>query len=351
MPTPVKDIVSKFESKASPTGSIPSPTPARFLRHPARRESAPVPGPAGRLKGGDLFNNVESARDFTEGRNSVDFGKDTTSLSLGRDHNLVARTTGATRRDSKLFKDGFGQELAIPGERPSSSSPATVPKSRKEPLNWQPLSPSSTRSSQETFGTIIEHAKARPSHRQSLPSTNFRTNLSQSVYSSVPSYDFYDHESTSATTIVPTSPFTPLSKTSTTDIPLMERSQKDKTEPPAQATPIRHFKHKPIPAKDVFARKAGPLYLPHLDAVLSKISPPEFDPHSLVSPLTNKGKDKGKGKASSTDEDAMFPPLQKLQGKTIEELQHNSGLLPFYADQNFILNSVITTFIGVLVCI
>jgi hypothetical protein len=131
----------------------------------------------------------------------------------------------------------------------------------------------------------------------------------------------------------------------------MDRSQKDKIEPPTQAPIIRRFKHKPIPAKEVFARKAGPLYLPHLDDLLSKISPPEFDPHSLVSPLTNKGNDKGKGKASSTGEDAMFPPLQKLRGKTIEELHHNSGLPPFYADKNFILNSVITSFIGVLVCL
>lgn len=351
MPTPVKDIVSKFESKASLTGSIPSPTPARFLRHPARRDSAPTPGSAARLKAEDPFNNVESSEKFTESGNSVDFGRDTTSLSSRRNDNPVARSIGATRRDRKLFKDGFGQELAVLGDRPSSSSPATVPKSRKEPLNWQPLSPSSTRSSQETFGTIIEHTKARPSHRQSLPPPNSRTNVLQSVYSSIPPYDFYDHESISATTIVPTSPFTPLSKTSTIDIPLLDRSQKDKIDPLAQATTIRHFKHKPIPAKEVFARKAGPLYLPHLDDLLSKISPPEFDPHSLVSPLSNKRKDKGKGKASSPGEDAMFPPLQKLKGKTLEELHHNSGLPPLYTDKNLILNSVITTFIGVLVCI
>jgi hypothetical protein len=142
----------------------------------------------------------------------------------------------------------------------------------------------------------------------------------------------------------------PLSKTSMIDIPLIDPSQKDKTEPPAQTKATRHFKHKPIPARVVFSRKAGPLYLPHLDDLLSKISPPEFDPHSLVSSLIDKEKGKFKGKASSTGEDAMFPPLQKLKGKSLEELHHNSGLPAFYGDKNLILNSVITTFIGVLVC-
>jgi hypothetical protein len=42
MPTPVKELVGLYESKSPTSPSLPSPSPARFLRHPASRESAPI---------------------------------------------------------------------------------------------------------------------------------------------------------------------------------------------------------------------------------------------------------------------------------------------------------------------
>jgi len=346
MPTPVKDLVNAFEARSSsPASSLPSPTPARFLRHPARRESAPAPGSAAAPRAEDPVRDGRSVRRNTGIGTPLDAGTHRTRLSSPTgDISATTRTAG-----KKHIGDAFGMELGVLGNRSLGSSPATVPNRGKEPLQGRTRSPVSANNSRETIGDIVEYTKARPLHRQSLPaSTNERANLSQSVYSSVPSYDLYEHESTSAATIVPTpSPFTPLSKsTSTTDLPLLDRPQESKKEPADPAQP-RQFKHKPIPAKDVFSRKAGTLYLPHLDDLLSKISPPKFDMQSLVTPLPDKGK--GKGKASSTGEHAMFPPLQKLKGKTLEELHHNSGLPPIYADKNLILNSVITTFIGVLV--
>ncbi|EKM61097.1 uncharacterized protein PHACADRAFT_82700 [Phanerochaete carnosa HHB-10118-sp] len=83
--------------------------------------------------------------------------------------------------------------------------------------------------------------------------------------------------------------------------------------------------HNPIPATTVFARNAAPLSFPQLDAHLAAIPPSSF--HSQAS------KD---GKAS------MFPPLQLLAAtkKTLEDLETNSQILPWYGNRNKIFGAL-----------
>jgi hypothetical protein len=189
-----------------------------------------------------------------------------------------------------------------------------------------------------------------------IPKTSraqLRPNLSKPPYSPVSSDEFYDNHTASSVTAAWPSSFLPLSKTSTsTYLPLDDLSNKPTPKARGRTSsediiPL-YDRHKPIPAKDVFSRRAVPLYLPHLDELLSQIPPPKFDAKLLVTPIGSKGK--GKGKADEADQNGIFPPLQKLQGKTLDELQHNSPVSSFFDDRNSILSSMITLVIGVAVC-
>ncbi|KIM22943.1 hypothetical protein M408DRAFT_269120 [Serendipita vermifera MAFF 305830] len=344
MPTPVKDIVNIFEAKSSPTSSTPTPSPARFLRHPSRRQSAPVGGSSANSGAKNPFEDAENTVGDSGRGNSSKFAH---SLSSRDGHKSSLRSPGSSQSGTKLFNDNFSHQLSVIKDHSSETTTTNVPNTGSDRRPDQLRRPVSVAHSLGSSSTIFEPSKSGPSHRQSLPSTKLRTNTSQSVYSSIPAYDYYDHDSVSAATLIPSSPFTPLSKTSTTDIPLIERFSKDDNQSPVQAR-TRQFKHKPIPAKEVFSRRAPPLHLPHLDDLLSRIEPPNFDTNALVSPASTKAKGKGKGKSKLEDSNAMFPPLQKLHGKTLDELHHNSAVPAFYTDKNLILNSIVTTAIGIL---
>ncbi|KAJ7630901.1 hypothetical protein FB45DRAFT_833713 [Roridomyces roridus] len=105
---------------------------------------------------------------------------------------------------------------------------------------------------------------------------------------------------------------------SSPDIPLIS--------PVSPARPITN-PHTPIPATVVFARNAPPLYLPKLDAYLSKITPPSF----------------------SGKEPTMFPPMERLaqSGSTIEDLEYNFKIAPWYRNRDTILGSALSLVLGV----
>jgi hypothetical protein len=94
-------------------------------------------------------------------------------------------------------------------------------------------------------------------------------------------------------------------------------------------------KHSPVPATTLFARKAAPLYFPHLDDYLSKLPRPPF---AQTQTIENK-------KAT------MFRPMEKLEklGETLDDLEVNSTPPPFWRNRKSILGSLISIIIGVLV--
>ncbi|KAJ7487562.1 hypothetical protein B0H11DRAFT_2013877 [Mycena galericulata] len=97
-------------------------------------------------------------------------------------------------------------------------------------------------------------------------------------------------------------------------------------------SPPRHrtIPHTPVAATVVFARNAPPLYLPKLDEYLSKVTPPSFS--------ETKGK-----------EPTMFPPMEQLAktGSTIEDLEYNYKIAPWYRNRNTLLGSAVSVVLGI----
>ncbi|KIK70943.1 hypothetical protein GYMLUDRAFT_66152 [Collybiopsis luxurians FD-317 M1] len=88
--------------------------------------------------------------------------------------------------------------------------------------------------------------------------------------------------------------------------------------------------HKPVPATQVFARNAAPLYLPQLDAYLSSIPMPPF----------------AAGKKSSKPR--MFTPMDRLakSNQSLEDMEMNSQIPPFWRNRKTILGSAVSLVIG-----
>ena len=100
--------------------------------------------------------------------------------------------------------------------------------------------------------------------------------------------------------------------------------------------------HAPIPATTIFARKAAPLFIPHLDEYLSTIPAPSF-PASMPQDRRN-----GKEKDGSS---GMFPPMDRLAatGKTLEDLEHNSRVAPGWRNRDTIFGVLVSAALGLTV--
>lgn len=97
--------------------------------------------------------------------------------------------------------------------------------------------------------------------------------------------------------------------------------------------------HSPVPAVTVFSRKAAALFLPKLDDYLATLPPPRFS--SLISRGTSKDKEMG-----------IFAPMDRLVslGKTLEDLETNSTILPFWKNRKTLLGGLVNLFLGIMVC-
>jgi hypothetical protein len=99
------------------------------------------------------------------------------------------------------------------------------------------------------------------------------------------------------------------------------------------------FAHSPIPAVTVFSRKAATLFLPKLDDYLATLPPPRF------SSFGSRGKSKNK-------DIGIFAPMDRLVslGKTLEDLETNSTILPFWKNRKTLLGGLVNLFLGIMVC-
>jgi hypothetical protein len=88
----------------------------------------------------------------------------------------------------------------------------------------------------------------------------------------------------------------------------------------------------------VFSRKAAPLFLPKLDDYLAALPPPRFIPL----PSNDKDKDMDVG---------IFRPMDRLvsSGKTLEDLETNTGIPPFWKNRQTILGGLVNIFLGIMV--
>ena len=99
--------------------------------------------------------------------------------------------------------------------------------------------------------------------------------------------------------------------------------------------------HVPVAAKTVFSRHSALLSLPALDQYLSSLPPPTFSSFPSDSSSSN-------GKQS---ERTLFPPMELLtaSGRTIEELEKNSVVLPVWRNRGTIFNTLAYMAVGAMV--
>lgn len=138
------------------------------------------------------------------------------------------------------------------------------------------------------------------------------------------------------------SQFPPLSRPvlwSTPSLPVSPSVLASRPPPPQltlRPTKSRYPPHVPVPTTNLFAQSALPLFLPYLDSHLSLIAPPVFSPFPHES-VGGSGLRKGKGKESAS---AMFPPMELLQGRMLDDWTHNAVILEPWQNRNIIFSAV-----------
>ena len=100
--------------------------------------------------------------------------------------------------------------------------------------------------------------------------------------------------------------------------------------------------HNPIPLSRVLARNAAPVSLSKLDEYISSLEVPRFP----VTYATGEGKGKERDKSSD-----MFPPLERLDGTSIVDLENNSKIPPAWRNRDTIFSSLLNVALGITVCL
>ncbi|TFY82650.1 hypothetical protein EWM64_g1361 [Hericium alpestre] len=102
------------------------------------------------------------------------------------------------------------------------------------------------------------------------------------------------------------------------------------------ATAVTASNHIPVPAATVFARKAAPLALPDLDTYIASLPMPSF--HTISQAAKRKAGDV-----------PMFIPMDRLaaSGKSIEDLETNSQVRPFWRNRNSIFSALVDIALGI----
>ncbi|KAI1797949.1 hypothetical protein LXA43DRAFT_982749 [Ganoderma leucocontextum] len=95
--------------------------------------------------------------------------------------------------------------------------------------------------------------------------------------------------------------------------------------------------HTPIPLSQILTRNAAPVSLPKLDEYISTLETPSL-------PTTHTGDGNGKGKASHV---AVFPPLDRLEGTAIVDLENNYTPPPAWRNRDTIFSSLLDIALGV----
>jgi hypothetical protein len=335
----VKDLVGAYEARStasspSPSPMLPPPTRARFIHPPLkqqRRQSVPTQpntSPAGSMSS---YTRV--------GQDAVPSLPSASSQRSSRASSLLHSTVRSTNNSRRSLQPHGSISLSPPALRPGgmaqhsghqlskrASLPTQIsgPPYRANSNHGSPFQrlPDSSQSPDMTLTT------SRPTYDRSPlyscgPSTS-RTSLAPSFSSTL-----------FAQSAPPSGDYIPLRKQQPASLPPQEaRSITSRFPPPP------YLDHTPIPAKDVFARNARPLYLPVLDEYISKIPAPSFSAYYRHQPPVTK---KGKEKAVPA---TFFPPFEMLGRKSIDELSHNSPLPVFYNDRNFLLHSIMNGVLG-----
>ncbi|TBU35329.1 hypothetical protein BD311DRAFT_745975 [Dichomitus squalens] len=315
----VKDIVGLFESRSPPSSSrtqsaqdrkasqhgtspspptpkapsshsalgLPSPSPARFIAHPLLRRREP--------------SSADQEDDPTLPDPSVSGGSSTAYAPLSNvdDEETTPSAGDADVTDELLSVSGRQQSVFARGSsRPHASGWAKRVDDRDEDsaIELGTLLPGNTGSSQTvsipgTSGSCSESRSRFQVETASVASTS-------TVYKNAPL-------SSSTVTLVQTSRVL--------------------------------GPHTPIPLSQILARNAAPVSLPRLDEYISTLEAPSF-------PITHAANGKGKGKALDI---APFPPLEKLKGTTIADLENNSSVAPAWRNRDTIFSGLLNVALSI----
>ncbi|KAI0651926.1 hypothetical protein C8Q79DRAFT_997151 [Trametes meyenii] len=106
-------------------------------------------------------------------------------------------------------------------------------------------------------------------------------------------------------------------------------------------TPYHLKSHAPIPLSDVLSRNAVQISLPTLDQYISTLEMP-----TLPAITSEQGGSAGRGKGKSPTV-AMFPPMERLTGTTLVNLENNAKVAPSWRNRQSIFSSLLNVALGI----
>ncbi|KAI0335198.1 hypothetical protein GY45DRAFT_1416939 [Cubamyces sp. BRFM 1775] len=98
--------------------------------------------------------------------------------------------------------------------------------------------------------------------------------------------------------------------------------------------------HTPVPLSQILARNAGLVSLPKLDEYIANLEVPSFP--SIHLPDSGRGKGKGK-----TSDIVMFPPMERLAGTTLVDLENNAKIPPTWRNKESIFSMLLNVALGI----
>ena len=332
----VKDLVGAYEARSpasspSPSPALPPPTRARFI-HPLlerqRRQSVPTqpsPPPVGTISSSTHVGQVEVPPASSPRR-------------LSKASSPQHSTERSTHHSPRSLQTHDDVPLARPASRPGGPAhPPCHQPSKRASLPIQITKPPSLHCDNTPYAYPVQQLS------DSRQSSDTLTTSQRPIYDRSPAYSYSYGPYASRTSLAPSISSTLAQSTPASEdyIPLRKLQPTSPRPKDAKSITARtHLGHTPIPAKDVFARNAWPLYLPALDKYISNIPVPSFSSYQRHPPPATK---KGKEKVVPV---TVFPPFEMLGRQSIDELSHNSPPPQFYNDKNYILNSIMNGVLG-----
>lgn len=271
---------------------MPSSAPARFIAHPLLRRREP--------SSADQDDDPTLTDDSISGGSSTAYAP----LSSADDKELVPPAVGADVTDELLAVSGRQQSIFARGDSPAYSP------------GWAKKLDEHDDDTAIELSALLLGETGSSSHATLFPGTSRLRSGSRSRY----------EVETASIVSTSTEHKNPPSSSSVATLVLPSRLPGP---------------HTPTPLSQILARNASPVFLPKLDEYISTLESPSFS-------TTQTGNGKGKGKGSSV---ALFPPLERLQGTTILDLENNSTPPPAWRNKDTIFSSLLNVGLGITVSI
>lgn len=314
----VKDLVGLYESRSKVLGATPSPPSSSSQRE---RKLSQSPQPPSGLPS----KSVESITDVP-----------LPSAARFLTHPLLRRRepSSADQEDDPTLEDPFASEgdpatCVVSGSTEGREQLAQSV--RDSDVTDQHLGESSSRRVHEkssVSGTLLGYSSAWRQNTSTVMDDGSAIELNPLLSSA-----------TGSSTRVGSSEKGDSSYLSTTrtDTPHYPSSSTTTLVPPLNLAP-----HTPIPLSQILARNAAPVSLPKLDDYVSSLEMPSF-PECHNADIVEGN---GKGRAPVI---AMFPPMERLAGTTLVDLENNAKVAPAWRNRQSIFSSMLNVALGITV--